>query len=98
MKGVVGSVWTVTVHKSVVKRLGKMPKYVTAALMVLLKDIELNGPYRHAWPNYGKLGKTSFHCHIRKGKPTYVACWEIVDKSAKLTEVYYAGSHEKAPY
>jgi hypothetical protein len=36
-------------------------------------------------------------CHLKKGRPTYVACW-TVDKKNKVIEVYYAGTHEKAPY
>jgi len=28
---------------------------------------------------------------------TYVACWRVY-KREKLIEVYYAGTHEKAPY
>lgn len=38
-----------------------------------------------------------FHCHLRKGHPTYVACWEA-DVQAKKIEVFYVGSHEDAPY
>lgn len=54
------------------------------------------------WPNYGKLhGKVTEdkrHCHFKKGKPTYVCCWEVIDDGVKIIEVYYAGTHEKAPY
>jgi hypothetical protein len=64
----------------------------------LLRDIELYGPVRGDWPNYGKLGKGRHHCHIKKGKPTYVAVWEEKDKKIKLIEVTYVGTHERAPY
>ena len=33
-----------------------------------------------------------------KGKPTYVCCWEVIDKQKKIIEVNYVGTHEKAPY
>lgn len=55
-----------------------------------------------AFTEYGNLrGKRNSgkrHCHLTEGKPTYVYCWEVIDKNAKLIEVYYAGTHEKAPY
>jgi hypothetical protein len=54
-----------------------------------------------SWPNYGKLqGKKGDkrHCHLQKGKPIYVCCWEVIDKKRKIIEVYYVGTHEKAPY
>jgi hypothetical protein len=35
---------------------------------------------------------------LKKGRPTYVAIWEVMDKEIKLIEVIYAGTHEKAPY
>jgi hypothetical protein len=38
------------------------------------------------------------HCHLIKGRPTYVACWEVKDPKNKILEVYYVGTHEKAPY
>ncbi|MEA3429487.1 MAG: helix-turn-helix transcriptional regulator [Thermodesulfobacteriota bacterium] len=33
----------------------------------------------------------------KKGRPTYVAVWEVVDKKIRLVEVSYVGTHEKAP-
>ena len=38
------------------------------------------------------------HCHLIKGRPTYVCCWAIINKQKKIIEVYYVGTHEKAPY
>lgn len=38
------------------------------------------------------------HCHITRGKTTYVVCWEVVDNKIRVIEVYYVGSHEKTPY
>ena len=66
------------------------------AFLQLLIDLK-NGPEVPNWPNYGKLGGAIYHCHLKKGRPTYVACW-TVDKKNKIIEVYYAGTHEKAPY
>ncbi len=36
--------------------------------------------------------------HLKKGRPTYVAIWEVTDKEIRIIEVIYAGTHEKAPY
>lgn len=63
-----------------------------------MNDIEVDGPVRGDWPNYGKLASGRHHCHLKKGNPTYVAVWEVRDKKIKLVEVTYVGTHEKAPY
>ena len=71
------------------------------------KKIELFGPYletwkpdeRHKYKNYGPLKgafKDSLHCHLNAhSKPTYVVCWKVADNNV---EVWYVGTHEKAPY
>lgn len=72
--------------------------------MALLADIKHNGPQAHSWPNYSKLGKApgipndAFHCHIKRGRPTYVACWSIINEKKREIELFYVGTHEKAPY
>lgn len=75
---------------------------VYAQALALAKEIEVSGPWRSNWTNFGPLKgsfpKDTFHCHIKSGKPTYVACWTIQDKKVKITEVFYVGTHEKAPY
>ncbi len=63
-----------------------------------IREIELAGPVRGDWPNYSKLGRDRHHCHLKKGKPTYVAVWEVKNRKICLIEVIYAGTHEKAPY
>ena len=90
--------WQVNISKRAKKGIAKLPKQARAALVLLLADIEDKGPVRGDWPNYGKLGKSRHHCHLKKGNPTYVAMWEVVTGEIKLVEVIYAGSHEKAPY
>jgi len=50
-----------------------LPKAVKESLVTLLFEMEVAGPVRGNWPNYGKLGKGRHHCHIKKGHPTYVA-------------------------
>jgi len=65
----------------------------------LVMDLMHHGPVMKDWPNYSAIdkGRNSFHhCHLRKGKPTYVACW-IATNENKI-EVFYVGTHERAPY
>lgn len=64
----------------------------------LVQEIQQTGPVRGSWKNYSKLGKLRHYCHLKAGRPTYVACWEVVDKQIKIVEVYYVCTHEKAPY
>ncbi|QLA16618.1 cytotoxic translational repressor of toxin-antitoxin stability system [Desulfolutivibrio sulfoxidireducens] len=89
--------WTVTAHKGVRKRVERIPETVRARVFALLLEIERAGPIRGNWPNYGKLGPRRHHCHIKKGRPTYVAVWEESEQSVRLVEVTYVGTHEKAP-
>lgn len=65
---------------------------------LLVMDLENDGPERFNWPNYDKLSGTTYHCHLKKGRPTYVACWTVLDYKLKYIEIYYVGTHEGAPY
>ena len=94
--------WIIKITNKAAKQVEKLPKSVKATVLFLLRDIERNGPSTGGgWKNYGKLNVMAGdkrHCHLMKGNPTYVCCWEVVDKQIKLIEVYYVGTHEKAPY
>lgn len=92
--------WKVDFKKSAQKNAQKLPKQIFGDLQLLVREIEVAGPLRHNWKNFGKLRGTDncYHCHIQQGKPTYVVCWEVIDKKIKIVEVYYVGTHEKAPY
>lgn len=79
-----------------------LPEDAFSALQVLLTDLQNKGPNPGPhWPHYSKLqGKKNIdrrHCHILKGRPTYVCCWEVYQLE-KIIKVYYVGTHEKAPY
>ncbi len=65
---------------------------------LLVIELKSFGPERVDWPNYGKLSSSQYHCHLKKGKPTYVACWAVLDEKLKTIEIYYVGTHEGAPY
>ncbi len=96
--------WQVVIKPKVLKELKnkrKIPEDVEISFEILVIDLKSLGP-AIKWPNYGKLlnqgkGLDRRHCHIQKGKSTWVVCWEV-DKKNKLIEVYYVGTHEKAPY
>ena len=92
--------WTVELNKSSEKQKFKLPDKVRDLLNFLAKEIELKGPIRSNWKNFSKLkGKIDdYHCHLKSGKPTYVACWKVINKKSKIIEVYYVGTHENAPY
>ncbi len=90
--------WDVTLSSKAQKQRKKLPKAVQDVFAALLVDMEHGGPVRGDWPNYSKLGTRKHHCHIKKGKPCYVAVWEVMEKGIQLIEVQYVGTHEKAPY
>ena len=71
------------------KRSGSRPS-INDTIDVLVLDLQRKGPELPDWPNYRPLVemKEHYHCHLRKGRPTYVACWRIIDKKAKRIEVY----------
>jgi len=89
--------WTVTLHKKAEKQTLKLPRAALAALYLLMEDIQRSGPVRGDWPNYGRLTGDRHHCHLKKGRPTYVAVW-TEDRDTITVEIIYAGTHEKAPY
>ena len=92
--------WTVTLTKATAKHIRKLPEDIRIRLHFLVQEIRHLGPVRTNRPNYSKIRGTEdcHHCHLKKGRPTYVAVWKVVDKKNKTVEVRYAGTHEKAGY
>lgn len=90
--------WTVKEKTGLHKRVRHLPENVQNLLIALKKDMEANGPIRGDWPNFSALQGNRYHCHLKKGHPTYVAIWEVIDTGIRIIEVIYAGTHEKAPY
>jgi mRNA-degrading endonuclease RelE of RelBE toxin-antitoxin system len=87
--------WEVSHSKKSAKQIKQLPEKIFDALMTLEAEIEISGPIRGNWPNYSKLGKDQYHCHLSY---KYVACWKVIDKRVQLVEVYYVGGRENAPY
>ena len=94
--------WMVQFTNKAAKQVRLLDRRVTLVLQVLVDNLKTKGPAPgHHWYNYGKLHgrkqEDRRHCHLIKGNPTYVCCWEV-NKLEKQIEVYYVGTHEKAPY
>lgn len=95
--------WNVYFSEKAGKQAKKLNKRIISILDLLVSDLRNYGAAPgKGWSNYGKLkgiGKKIDirHCHLTKGKPTYVCCWEVKIKQKEI-EVTYVGTHEKAPY
>ena len=89
--------WNVKIHRKAEKTASELPRRVLENLFQLMQEIQLSGPVRGNWPNYGKLTGNRHHCQLKQGKPTYVAVW-TEEKETITVEIIYAGTHEKAPY
>lgn len=90
--------WEVCFKKKAAKGLKGLPKRVSAQVFLLADEIKLFGPVRGNWKSYSKLGGDKHHCHVQDGRPSYVVCWEVVNRVVKIVEIYYVGTREKAPY
>lgn len=95
-------VWAVKVGRKAAKQLEDLPLSIQKRFDMLAKELESAGPLRANWRNFRRLRSKEtlflYHCHLKNGHPTYVACWEVLNKEIRLIEVYYVGTHEKAPY
>lgn len=100
--------WGVTLSRDAkkqyikLKHSGQKKPSILDVIDTLVSDLILNGPFLSDWPNYGAISESKtkifYHCHLKKGNPTYVACWKVTDEKGKKIEVFYVGSHESAPY
>jgi mRNA-degrading endonuclease RelE of RelBE toxin-antitoxin system len=90
--------WVVVLTVNVRKNLKRLPKGIAEIFQLLLAEMKLSGPVRAGWPHYGKLRQDCHHCHLQRGRPTYVAVWRVLSQEDKMIEVTYVGSHEKARY
>jgi hypothetical protein len=84
----------VSVKKKALKDVEKMPISVQENLAALLEYLREKGPVQPGWPNYSRIGKEMYHCHLAR---KWVACW-YCEAETLIIEVYYAGSRENAPY
>lgn len=97
-------IWQVSYSSSALKQKRKLPRAVIAQLANLTWDLAHRGPFQPEWSHYSPLKKgknipsNSHHCHIKNGRPTYVVCWHETDKTIKIIEIFYVGTHENSPY
>ena len=89
--------WEIRLSVTAKKGLKSLSISAFEAFQLLLFELETVGPVRGNWANYSKLSKDVHHCHLHKGRPTYVAAWKVF-KQKKIIEVIYVGTHEKAHY
>ena len=77
--------WTVQLISQAKKFNLNLPKDAQLQLLALIRSLSKIGPIQYEWPHYSKLNgkKECYHCHIERGRPTYVACWQVVDKKQK---------------
>lgn len=95
--------WKVTYGNQARKQVDKLPPDIRDNLYLLQGEMEAKGPERADWPHYGKIkgrkkGDDYRHCHLNKGKPTYVAVWRVADMALHFVEFRYVGPHENANY
>ncbi|MBT3312705.1 MAG: hypothetical protein HN379_12010 [Desulfobacteraceae bacterium] len=86
--------YKIAIKKKTNKNLKKLPNSIKEKFLVLAENLEESGPVQSGWPNYSKLGKNEYHCHLSR---SWIACWRH-EKNTIIIEVYYVGSREKAPY
>jgi len=92
--------WDIQFTAKAKKQFAKLPRDVRDEFVYLVREIKHQGPTRANWPHYGKVRakKDCHHCHLKKGKSTFVAVWQVTDKTTNLVEVKYVGTHEGADY
>jgi len=90
--------WHVRLSKRAVKNYQKLPPQIQERFKALALELRATGPMQRQWPNYGKIQGVEhcYHCHIKQGRPTYVAVWKVT--GTYCLEVTYVGTHEGADY
>ncbi len=101
--------WKVRINRKATKKAKLLPAGARSALHLLWRDLEERGPIQPRWPHFGKLQgrKSEWHCPLKRGRPTYVVCWRsrrYSDEERRRyheqgeIEIFYAWTHENAPY
>ncbi len=92
--------WNVKFTSKAKRQVKNLPREIRERLFALVLEIRKLGPTRATWHNYGRIKghRDCHHCHLKKGKPTYVAVWKVMDKENNPVEVRYVGTHENADY
>lgn len=86
--------YEVIIKRKMLRNIRRIPEAIQVRMANLADDLRDRGPIRSDWPNFSKLGKDRYHCHLSHG---WVACW-YHERNSVVIEVCYAGSRENAPY
>ena len=86
--------YQVLLGRRVLRQIERLPYGIQEKLGNLVQDLQSGGPLQPMWPNFSRLSRNKYHCHLSH---KWVACW-YHDKGTLRIEVYYAGSRENAPY
>jgi len=86
--------YRVLLSRKVLRSIDRMPSAAQMRMANLVEDLRNKGPFQPKWPNYGRIGRNQYHCHLSR---KWVACWRWKKGTIEI-EVYYAGSRENAPY
>ena len=83
--------WKVTTNKKVAKKLQRY-SFINTHFERLISDLKQYGPQLTWWSHFSKLknGSGLYHCHISSGKkgfPTLIALWIVVNEKDKIMEV-----------
>ena len=92
--------WNVKFTSKAKRQVKNLPREISEIIFALVLEISKLGPTRATWHNYGRIKghRDCHHCHLKKGKPTYVAVWKVTDTKNNIVEVRYVGTHENADY
>lgn len=92
--------WQVGFSSKAGRQKRKLPANIRDALFFLTQEMERLGPVLPHWPHYSKLVNTEdhHHCHLNKGRPRYVAVWQVVDREIRVIEIKFVGTHEAVNY
>lgn len=93
-------VWTVEFSSKAARQKRALPDAMSKTLNLLVGELIQEGPVQAEWHHYSKLvgADDVHHCHLNKGKPRYVAVWQVIDRKVRLMEIRYLGTHEKVHY
>ena len=91
--------WRVEFTAKAAKQKRDLPLRMAERLDAMRKAIEFAGPTQPSMPHFGKLKNRAgdvYHCHLNKGRPVYVVVWQVRNRSVRIVEMTYVGTHEKA--
>jgi DNA-binding XRE family transcriptional regulator len=69
----------VRLNQRAVKNYQKLPQQIQERFKALALELRASGPVQRQWPHFGKIQGlvNCYHCHIKQGRPTYVAVWKV---------------------